>query len=661
MDQQPTPGPRRQNKAAGRRNRMNEQSSGTPAKRSATSTHGAEDATILQRVRYRFDLALARGPMVIVGWLGGLTALIILIGAIAAWATNSWKDGDGRPDGFFESIWQSLLRVIDAGTFAGDSGNWARFIALLVTLAGIFIAGSLIGLIATAVDQKIQDMRKGRSLVLEHGHTLVLGWSPRLPVILSELVEANSNHKHAAVVVLADMDKTEMEDLLNDKVRDLRTTRVVCRSGQPADRDDLEMVNVAGARSIIVLSGEDGDAGAVKAVLAVKSLDPDFERAHVVVEFEDPANALTLRTVTDGRVLTVSSDAIIAEVTAQACHQSGLSSVYRELLDFDGDEIYFETVPELVGRTYGDAVLAFEESSVMGLHRADDVVELNPPAATVLGDGDRLIVISEDDDTVVFGGVTEAVPPAPSLAAMPDERPERILVVGWSSLGPMVVKELDEFMASGTTFDIVVDTAYVDPTTLTDLGLANSTTRVHPTKAGPEALLALADVDPFDQVIVLGYREHLGVSEADARTLLTLLTLRKAFQGHEGGGVRIVAEVLDRADVSIAVTAGVDDFIVSDELASLMIAQLSENAELMPVFDELFDATGAYLVLRPAGLYCGADAVTVAQLRAAALQRGESALGYRVAETGEVVVNPNRSDSVRLVDGDQVLVLASKG
>ena len=35
----------------------------------------------------------------------------------------------------------------------------------------------------------------------------------------------------------------------------------------------------------------------------------------------------------------------IARVIAQTCHQSGLSVVYTDLLDFVGDEIYFFSAP----------------------------------------------------------------------------------------------------------------------------------------------------------------------------------------------------------------------------------------------------------------------------------------------------------------------------
>src|SRR5207248_6763902 len=148
----------------------------------------------------------------------------------------------------------------------------------------------------------------------------------------------------------------------------------VCRTGDTSSTADLHMVNIGAARSIIVLSGSDGDAGVVKAILAIKTVDPDFTGAHVVAELVDFDNALTVRAVTDGRVLTINSDHVVAEVTAQACHQGGLASVFQDLLDFEGDEIYLTEVPQLVGHSYGEALSAFENCSVIGRFTADGLV-----------------------------------------------------------------------------------------------------------------------------------------------------------------------------------------------------------------------------------------------------------------------------------------------
>jgi voltage-gated potassium channel Kch len=639
-------------------------SSGAEAPSPALEATAAADPSIWAKLRYRFDLALSRGPLVVIGYLGLVMLAIIVVASVFIWVFQLKGVNGGEPIGSpFDAFWQAMLRVVDSGTFAADATWPTRIVGLFITICGIFLAGSLIGLIASAVDIQIEQLRKGRSTVLENGHTLVLGWSPRLSTILSELVEANANQKKAALVVLANVPKDEMEDELRVRVPETRTTRVVCRTGDPSSPADLAMVNVRGARSIIVLAGDEGDAGVVKAVLAVRSVDPTFASAHVVAELDNPGHAATLRTLTDGRIVTLQADEIIAELTAQACHQAGLAAVFRELLDFDGDEIYFTPVPDLVGVTYRDALLAFATCSVLGWIRDDGVVELNPPADATFGAGYEIITVAEDDDTVVFTGVVAVPTVSVDTTVNFDEPAQRILMIGWSDLGPGVLRELDEFLTAGTTVDLVVDPDLIT-SDLNDLDpplppTANSTVTVHPGGRGPEALMEMA-ASGYDQAIVLGYRGPVPVSEADARTMLTLLTLDKAFTGM-AKRPRVVAEMLDRANVAVAQTTGVEDFIVSDELSSLMIAQLSERLELHKVFDELFDAVGSFVALHPAPLYAAPGATTgFAEIVAAASQRGQTAFGWRLDATGEVVVNPAKAATVLLGEYDQVLVLGPR-
>src|SRR5207247_3144508 len=112
---------------------------------------------------------------------------------------------------------------------------------------------------------------------------------------------------------------------------------------------------------------------------------------------------------------------------------------------------------------------------------------------------------------------------------------------------------------------------------------------------------------------------------------LTLMGLRRRWPKGHPPEVRLVAEVLDQRNVEIAQMAGVDDFIVSDQLASLMIAQLSERIELREVFDELFDAAGASIVLRPARRFVPNGSITFGEIVAAGNHFGVSVLGYRTA------------------------------
>lgn len=622
----------------------------------AAGTAGRSSGSAVAKLRYRFDNAMARGPMVVIAYLAALSLVVIVLGAVVATAAD-FTFGGAAEESFFEDVWQSMLRMVDAGTFAGDGAWPTRLLGLLITLLGIFLAGSLIGLIANAVDQKVGELRRGHNAVVESGHTLILGWSPQVPRIIGELVVANESERSASVVVLATADKTQMEETLRERVEDPKSTRIVCRSGNPAVPADLSRAAIEAARSIIIVRDSDGDAGVVKTVLAVRALDPTFERAHVVAELEDAETAQTIRDVTEGRVLTVASDDVVAEVTAQACLRSGLAAVFTDLLDFEGDEIYFTTVPELTGHTYRDALIAFEASSVIGRLSPDGVVELNPPADAPLAGDDSLILIAEDDSAITFSGLGDTTPPAAPAVEPSILRPVRIAMVGWSSFGAKVLRELDEFLPMGSTVEVVVDADLTDPTAIRGSDLKHASVAVRSGADGQQELRRLAEGAVPDQIIVLGYRDSLSPDDADARTLLTLLNLRRVFPNHASRHVRIVAELLDQRNLVLADPVGVDDLIVSDALASLLMAQLSEHAELQAVFDDLFDAEGVTVDLVPATNLVLPGPTTWREVVLAAAVHDMSAFGYRVEATGTVVLNPQKATAVELSPGDQIIAL----
>ena len=173
-------------------------------------------------------------------------------------------------------------------------------------------------------------------------------------------------------------------------------------------------------------------------------------------------------------------------------------------------------------------------------------------------------------------------------------------MVGWSSLGPSVLDELDEFLSAGSEVDLVVDITRSAPTTRAAGRSSTRRSTFGSASGGPESLLGLVAEVAYDQAIVLGYREHVSLSEADARTLLTLLTLHRRWPAEGPIGLGSWPRCSTAPTCAVAGATGVIDFIVSDELSSLMIAQLSERLELHQVFDELFDAEGCLIALHPA-------------------------------------------------------------
>lgn len=624
------------------------------------------------RLRYRFENTLSKGAVAIIGWLALVSTAIVLVAALVLTllgVAQEPADPASRID-LGEGAWLSLMHALDSGNLAGDHGWLLRLLMLLVTIGGIFIVSILIGTITSGLESRLAELRKGRSRVIERDHTLILGWSSKVYSIIGELIVANENQKKPRIVILADRDKVEMEDDIKAKFADTKNTQVICRRGNPLDLDDLAVVDPHGARSIVVLAPEidNPDIYVIKSVLAVTNNPArKDEPYHIVAEIRDARNLEAAALVGGDEAIYVQGEDLIARVTAQTCRQSGLSVVYTELLDFDGAEIYFRDEPALAGRSYREAIGAYDDSALIGLMRADGEVLINPPMKTRIESGDRIIAISEDDDTLVLSGRAPQVADRSAivLGAKAEAAPERTLVLGWNEKAEAIVRELDNYVAPGSeTIVLCRRDGAREALMALSKRLTNQRLRFADGEITDRATLDAMKVPEFAHIVVLSYTQ-LPTQEADAQTLIALLHLRNIAQA-SGRRLSIVSEMMDVRNRALAQVAKADDFIVSDKLVSLMLSQLSENKHLDRVFRQLFSADGSEIYIRPIGQYVRTVApVDFYTLLEAAALRGETAIGYRVAALADdkdagygVKVNPKKSDKVQFAPGDQLIVLA---
>ncbi|RPI90439.1 MAG: potassium transporter TrkA, partial [Chloroflexi bacterium] len=568
--------------------------------------HGvAMKPTFNQRLRYYFDNLMSRGTPALIGMLFVLSLIVVLIAGAVISITGFVQEGETGRLSFGEAAWESLMRTLDSGTMGGDTGTGFRLVMLFVTLGGVFIVSALIGVLNNAIESQMERLRKGRSQVLETDHSLVLGWSAQIFTILDELMAANENQRRARIVVLADKDKVEMEDEIWERVEVKGKTRIICRNGSPIDPNDLEIASPHTAKSIIVLPPEnsDPDTDVIKTVLAITN-NPNrrTEPYHIVTQIRDTRNMAVLKLVGEkDNVQAVLTGDLIARVVAQTSRQSGLSVVYTELMNFGGDEIYFRGEPALAGKTFGEALLSYEDSCLMGLRKADGKILLAPPTDTQIEAGDQIFALSADDDTIHLSPqglppINEAVIRSSGSALQP--RPEKCLILGWNRSGTTIVRELDNYVAKGSQVTVVADVYNIEKQIRAQGGkLKNQTLVVEEGETTDRDLLNKLGVEDYDHVIVLAY-STLEPQEADAKTLVTLLHLRDMAEKDETP-FSIVSEMLDLRNRELAEATQVDDFIVSEHLISLMMAQLSENAELFDVFTDIFDPEGAEIYLKP--------------------------------------------------------------
>jgi ion channel POLLUX/CASTOR len=616
-----------------------------------------------ERLRYWFDNWMARGTVALMGLLGLATVALVVVVGTLAFVFHAFPD-DATDGDLFDLWWGGLMRTLDPGTMGGDAGWPFRLFMLLITIGGLVIVASLIGIVSGAFDDKVAELRKGRSRVLERDHTLILGWSSKVHSIVNELAVANESRSNARVVILAPKDKIEMDEEIKVACPNLGHTKVICRNGDPKNLTDLALGSPQWARSIILLAPEespDSDADVIKTALALTNNPSRPEgKLHIVAELSDPENLEVAKLVGRDEVHWVLGPEVIGRITVQSCRQSGLSVVYQEFLDFDGDEIYFTSQPSLVGKTYFDAQLAFNKCAVMGLV-VDGKPLINPSAETIVGATDEIIVVASDDSEILLGAVpgtidvTQLIEGAEKVAEA-----ERTLVLGVNSVLPLMVAELDEYVADGS--EVVI----VNPGEVPALPSLATLKVVHvdgdPTK---RAVLDALKVGSFDHIILLADTASYDAERADSRTLVTLLHLRDLAERNDMD-LNIVSEMLDDANRELAEVARADDLIVSDKLVALMLSQISENRGLADVFTTLFEAEGSEVYLRPAEHYVTPGAsVNFYSVLEAARRRGETAIGYRVAEfahnSGEaygVRVNPEKGDSITFAKGDRIVVLA---
>jgi voltage-gated potassium channel Kch len=630
--------------------------------------------TVADRLRYAFDNYMARGTTALILGLALISGLIIMLAGLLLTAAQIRQPGED-PYSLGEAMWLSLMRTLDAGTMGGDAGGAFRFAMLGVTLGGIFIVSALIGVLNNGLEDKLGELRKGRSRVVEAGHTVILGWNDQVFSIISELVLANANQRKSCIVVLGDKDKVEMEEAIRDNVGRTGRTRIVCRSGNPIDLADLDIASPHTAKSIIILAppaaSGDPDSNVIKTMLALTN-NPRRrpEPYHIVAEIRDAKNMEVARLVGKDEVELVLVGDLISRIIAQTCRQSGLSVVYSELLDFGGDEIYFHEEPALRGQTFGEALLKFEDSTVIGVQPAGGVARLNPPMDTVINAGDRLIVISEDDDTIRLAGHAQApIQPRQIVESRPAApAPERSLILGWNWRAPSIINELDHYVAPGSVLTVVSTKAEAGALVARLCADARNQqiTCVTGDTTDRRTLDGL-DVTSYEHVIVLSYADDLDEQQADAHTLITLLHLRD-LADRAGQPLSIVSEMLDLRNRTLAEVTKADDFIVSDRLVSLMLSQVSENKQLNAVFADIFDPEGSEIYVKPAGQYvCLDEPVNFYTVVEAARRRGEVAIGYRrralagdAAQSYGVVVNPDKSQMVTFGKADRVIVIAEE-
>lgn len=606
-----------------------------------------------EKVRYHFDNIMSKGTIALIGLLFGITLIVVGVAGIAAVVF-------GAEGGLGSQIWSSAMHVLDAGTLTADTLDSIPYIIIMsiVTLCGLFVTSILIGIITTGFESKLKELRKGKSTVLEERHTVIIGFNDNVYTLLNELIEANSNHKNQCIVVVGTQEKEEMEEAIASRISDFKTSHIICRSGSLSEAHILERCSVERSRSVIINVYEDAEV--IKIILSISAYLKDKELLvkdlFMTAAIGEEQNVEAARIAGEGRAEIIYANDAISRIIAHTCRQPGLSNVLVELFDYDGDELYFEEIPELYGKTLHETLNLFPKAVVFGI-RKEDGPHMNPPMDTVVEEGDLIILLEDDDGS--FELDLEEAPIKEELiintAAKKTANRENLLVLGCNNMIGRILEEYDCYVEKGSKVTIVhPEKLELDRITCRNIEIEQVIGSGTDRRLLEELLLP-----EVDDILVLS-SDKLEPEASDAQTLLQLIFLRD-ISGKMDRRFAITSEMRRSNNQRLASQVRVEDFVIGSNIVNLLMTQIAENRELTALFEDILDEEGSEIYMKPASEYVKTgipvDFYTVTE---SAARKGHIAIGYKKIRDGvtEIVTNPLKSEQTVYENEDYMIVIA---
>ena len=629
------------------------------------------------------------------GWSIFLVLLLSFVGAIAFMGTIRYLGELLFPNSYHPSAidlyWQVFVQMIGLDVPSDDSNFPAHAVGVMTLGVGVILFSSLVAFSSQEFDKKVQELSKGKSLVVERNHTLILGFSDRLVDIIRELIIANESELDGAIVILASVEKDQIDDFIKGSITDFKTTRLITRTGAITNISNLDNVSIAAARSIIILNNAKGsdpedlkslaDSQTIKAILAILATIGEAPVPPIIAELHAAQYRHLAEQIAPEAITTLNEADLLARILVQTSRSIGLAAVYLDLVGFEGHEFYFYSPPDpesLQNLTFGELAFHFNNSVPVGIFRDDRSLELNPPLNTPLQSTDQIILLAEDDSVIRFESqpfvqLPQTTPLYPNATL--GHKLEKHLILGWNEKTPTALQEYAKYLTAGSHVGLVVDQINSEIASLCEeIQQTYSQITLQVREANIRKINDLRALEPcqYNSITILAGQGQ-DAEEIDARTLTSLLELRQILKEHSRSSQQpittaLIAEIVNSEDTDLVIKAGVEDFILSNQLVSKILAQVSQNPDVMLIYKDLFSPHGDELYIKPVSLYLFPEqlpAITFADCVLAAQARHELCLGIKITAESQnkkqnfgIKLAPSLIEPLNLTLKDSLITLA---
>lgn len=606
----------------------------------------------MNKIKFYVNSLLGSGSNSLLAWLAVVSFIFVFIVSLLTWLL-----GYGGDETFGDLLWNLTMRALMPESIDAGIGSLPYLlILLLLTLFGIFVLSILISFLSAIIDARVREVSRGIQTFPFDGHTVILGWSPRVPAIVEELVLANESEAQSKIIIASNLEHDDLETTIKRFIGSTKNTQLFWRSRKLDTFETFKNLNIKGAKRILILGDDTESTLHLARLKTTISLFNYFDRTgieipSVLVESSDENESASLLAGSKNRVIPVIVSDLPARLIVETIFQPNLPLVYEELLSFEGNEIYIsDPVSDLglTGLSFESASSKFSTCIPIGLLSANEDVLINPKKDKTLAADDNLIIIAEDDSLIKVDKSEDSSPYKSdknnSLTISNFQQIQeklKVSLIGYSYSTPEIVEKLIQTKRCELAL-FVEDKAIVDNEILAKLE-ANNTNVFLGNMANIDDLSSFGVTSADTVVISNSNLDHPDNSDLDImRSILSMQIITE-----DEKGPHVIAE-LNASDSRDMMAELFDlDFVVSDKIGSKIFAQYVENPHLINIINALVCSGNHRIIIRQL------DTENISDLAFGNLRRisdtiGMVLIGIRFIEHGQVVSMLNPGDNTQI-------------